>query len=108
MPSYKPGYEFRDLRQCLPSYVIQSLKEGLINFDSKIKGFSDNNAVLTGIETRTSAPVRMLRNEKLQSISVGGLYPSGEGAGFAGGIMSAAVDGMKSAESIMQEYRPIY
>lgn len=107
-PTYKPGYEFRDLRECLPSYVIESLKEGLVNFDKKIKGFADNNGVLTGIETRTSAPVRITRNEKLQSISVDGLYPSGEGAGFAGGIISAAVDGLKSAESIMKEYTSLY
>lgn len=107
-PTYKPGYEFRDLRECLPNYVIESLKEGLTNFDAKIKGFADNNAILTGIETRTSAPVRITRNEKLQSISVEGLYPTGEGAGFAGGIVSAAVDGLKSAESIMKEYHPLY
>lgn len=107
-PTYKPGYEFRDLRECLPKAVAKALKEGFINFDNKIKGFADNNAVLTGIETRTSAPVRIIRNEKLQSISVEGLYPSGEGAGFAGGIVSAAVDGLKVAESIMKDYGPLY
>lgn len=105
-PSYKPGYEFKDLRKCLPNYVIESIKEGLINFDTKIKGFASKDAVLTGIETRTSAPVRITRNDTLQSINVGGLYPSGEGAGFAGGIVSAAVDGLKCAESIMKEYSP--
>jgi uncharacterized FAD-dependent dehydrogenase len=107
-PTYKPGYEFRDLRKCLPNYVVDALKEGFVSFDRKIKGFTNNDAVLTGIETRTSAPVKISRNEKLQSISVEGLYPCGEGAGFAGGIMSAAVDGIKTAESIMKEYHSLY
>lgn len=106
-PTYNPGYEFKDLRECLPEYVIRSLKEGLVNFDRKIKGFAANDAVLTGIETRTSAPVKITRNESFQSINVKGLYPSGEGAGFAGGIISAAVDGLKSAENIMKEYCPL-
>jgi uncharacterized FAD-dependent dehydrogenase len=103
-PTYKPGYKFSDLRECLPSYVSDALKEGLQEFNKKIKKFSDNNSILTGIETRTSAPLRIIRNEKLQSINAEGLFPSGEGAGFAGGIISAAVDGIKSAESIMKEY----
>jgi len=103
-PTYKPGYKFSDLRQCLPSYISEALTEGLLVFNKKIKNFSDNNSILTGIETRTSAPLRIIRNEKLQSINVEGLFPSGEGAGFAGGIISAAVDGIKSAESIMREY----
>jgi uncharacterized FAD-dependent dehydrogenase len=103
-PTYSPGYEFRDLKKCLPKYVIDSLKEGLVNFDKKIKGFAINDAILTGVETRTSAPVRIDRNEKLESISLQGLYPSGEGAGYAGGIISAAVDGVKVAEGIMKEY----
>jgi Uncharacterized FAD-dependent dehydrogenases len=106
-PTYNPGYEFKDLRECLPGYVAQSLKEGLVNFDRKIKGFASTDGILTGIETRTSAPVRITRNENLESINVKGLYPSGEGAGFAGGIISAAVDGLKSAENIMKEYCPL-
>jgi len=106
-PTYNPGYEFKDLRECLPRYVSQSLKEGLVNFDRKIKGFAGADAVLTGIETRTSAPVKITRNENLESINIKGLYPSGEGSGFAGGIISAAVDGLKSAESIMKEYCPL-
>lgn len=106
-PTYNPGYEFKDLRECLPGYVAQSLKEGLVNFDRKIKGFASTDAILTGIETRTSAPVKITRNENLESINVKGLYPSGEGAGFAGGIISAAVDGLKSAENIMKEYCPL-
>ncbi|WP_027625136.1 NAD(P)/FAD-dependent oxidoreductase [Clostridium lundense] len=105
-PTYKPGYTLSDLKECLPSYVVESLKEGVVNFDKKIKGFADKNAVLTGIETRTSAPIRILRNKVLQSISIEGLYPAGEGAGYAGGIMSAAVDGLKVAEAIMKNWAP--
>lgn len=103
-PSYKRGYTFANLKECLPSEVVDTLKEGLVVFDKKIKGFAMKDAILTGIETRTSAPVRIERDEKLQSISLERLYPSGEGAGYAGGIISAAVDGLKSAESIMKEF----
>jgi hypothetical protein len=103
-PSIKPGYEFKDLRNCLPTYVVETLKEGLGDFNRKIKGFADEHGVMTGIEARTSAPVRIERNERLESISVSGLYPTGEGAGFAGGIVSAAVDGLKVAENIMKQY----
>lgn len=105
-PSYRPGYEFADLRKCLPAGVIDTLKEGLVEFDKKIKGFAADDVVMTGVETRTSAPVRIERNEKFQSISLEGLYPCGEGAGFAGGIVSAAVDGIKAAEHLMKEYSP--
>ena len=105
-PSYAPGYEFRDLRQCLPPYVSEALKEGIISFDKKIKGYASQDAVLTGIETRTSAPVRIERKENFQSTSLIGLYPAGEGAGYAGGIVSAAVDGIKVAEAIMKEWAP--
>lgn len=106
-PSYTGGYVFEDLRKCLPSYVVEALKEAIPDFDRKIKGYGDKDAVLTGIETRTSAPVRLHRDEKLQSTSIKGVYPAGEGAGFAGGIISAAVDGIKIAEKIMEEYKPI-
>ena len=104
-PSCQSGYEFANLNKCLPEYVVETIKEGFVAFDRKINGFSNSSTVLTGIETRTSAPIRMERNEKLQSISLIGLYPAGEGAGFAGGIISAAVDGLKTAESIMKEYK---
>lgn len=104
-PSYTPGYEFRDLRKCLPLYVTDALKEGFKDFNNKIKGFADNDTILTGIETRTSAPLRIIRNDNLESISLQGLYPCGEGAGYAGGIISAAVDGLKVAESVMGKYR---
>ncbi|MEG2017492.1 MAG: hypothetical protein RR128_03410, partial [Clostridium sp.] len=80
-------------------------KEGIPVFGKKIKGYDMSDAVLTGIETRTSAPVRMPRDERLQSVNVKGLYPTGEGAGFAGGIISASVDGIKVAERIMEEYK---
>lgn len=104
-PTYRPGYSFKDLRECLPTYVASGLKEGILNFDKKIKGFASKDAVMTAIETRTSAPVRIERDETLQSYSVDGLYPAGEGAGYAGGIISAAVDGIKVAESIMTRWK---
>ena len=104
IPSYTAGYEFRELKECLPEYVVDALKEGIENFDKKIKGYANEDAVLTGIETRTSAPVRIHRNSTLESINVEGLYPTGEGAGFAGGIISAAVDGMKVAEHIIERF----
>ncbi|WP_368489050.1 NAD(P)/FAD-dependent oxidoreductase [Clostridium sp. BJN0013] len=103
-PTYKPGYEFRDLNLCLPEKVALSLKEGFMDFERKIKGFSQGDGVMIGIETRTSAPVKIVRNANLESISVKGLYPCGEGAGFAGGIVSAAVDGLKVAENIIKAY----
>jgi uncharacterized protein len=107
VPSYKPGWEFKELKNCLPGFVTEALKEGLINFDRKIKGYAAVDAVMTGIETRTSAPVRIERNENLQVNSAIGLYPAGEGAGYAGGIISAAVDGLRIAEAIMKEWAPI-
>lgn len=103
-PSYSNGFEFRELKECLPSYVTTGLQEGITKFDSKIKGYAMNDAILTGIETRTSAPVKISRNDDLQSISAEGLYPAGEGAGFAGGIISAAVDGIKVSERIMNKF----
>lgn len=106
IPSYKPGFEFKELKNCLPKDVTQALTEGLLSFDKKVKGFAREDAVLTGVETRTSAPVRVERNEVFQSISVQGLYPAGEGAGYAGGIVSAAVDGLKIAEAIMKDWAP--
>jgi uncharacterized protein len=105
-PSYTGGYIFEDLRKCLPPYVIEALKEAIPVFDKKIRGYGDYDAVLTGIETRTSAPVRIHRDENLSSISIKGIYPSGEGAGFAGGIISAAVDGIKVAEKVIEKFEP--
>ncbi|MGL5150710.1 MAG: FAD-dependent protein, partial [Clostridium sp.] len=106
-PSYEPGYEFKELKNCLPNYVIDTIKEGIGVFDGKINGYGMDGAILTGIETRTSAPVRLNRNSELQSVNLLGVYPTGEGAGFAGGIISAAVDGIKVAERIMGKYSPI-
>lgn len=103
-PSYTPGFEFSEMKDCLPNYVIKALKEALPVFDKRIAGFGSGDAVLTGVETRTSAPVRINRNESNTSISTEGLYPAGEGAGYAGGIISAAVDGLKIAETIMKKY----
>jgi len=106
-PSYTPGIELRELKQCLPNYVVDTLKDGIIKFDGRIRGYAMKDAVLTGIETRTSAPVRISRNESLESISTKGLYPAGEGSGFAGGIISAAVDGIKVSEKIIGEYKEV-
>ena len=103
-PSYNPGWNFVKMEQCLPNYVIDMLRIGIQQFDRKIKGFAMEDAVLTGIETRTSAPVRIDRNENFQSISTGGIFPAGEGAGYAGGIISAAVDGLRVAEEIIKIY----
>lgn len=106
-PSYRPGVVFCDLRQALPEFVSESLKEAIPAFGRKIKGFDRADAILTGIETRTSSPVRINRDEAYQSPSAQGLYPCGEGAGYAGGIMSAAVDGIRIAEQVIKRYRPI-
>ena len=99
-PSYKPAVNWCDLSSCLPDYVIDAVREALPAFDKKIKGFAMKDAVLTGVETRTSSPLRITRNEFCQSLNVKGLFPAGEGAGYAGGILSAGVDGIKVAEAV--------
>lgn len=99
-PTYLPGVKMADLHDVLPKFVTDVMEEGLVYFDKKLKGFADKNALLTGVETRSSSPVRILRNDELMS-NVNGLYPCGEGAGYAGGIMSAAVDGIKCAIKIL-------
>ncbi len=99
-PSYTPGVHLGDLNSALPDYAIDAIREALPAFDKKIKGFAMNDAVLTGVETRTSSPIRIKRNDQFQSINTQGLYPAGEGAGYAGGILSAAVDGIKVAEAL--------
>lgn len=102
IPSIGPGYELSNLNQILPEYVIHGMKQAITAMGKKLKGFDDSDAVLTGVETRSSSPIRILRNsDTLQSIAVQGLYPCGEGAGYAGGIISAAVDGIKCAEKII-------
>lgn len=106
-PSYTRGYAFRDLNECIPIEVASVIKEALLSFDGKIRGFGSGDGILTGVETRTSSPVRIERNDMCQSISIDGLYPAGEGAGYAGGIVTAAIDGMRVAEEIMKKYAPI-
>lgn len=107
-PTYKPGIFLSDLHKYLPVYVSETLEEAILDFDRKIKGFAMNDAVLTGIETRTSAPLRIERDENFEALGISGLYPAGEGAGYAGGIISAAVDGIKIAERIISKYKPSY
>jgi uncharacterized protein len=102
-PSYLPGYKLSDLRHALPSEIVKAILEALPIFNRKISGFSRSDAVLTGVETRTSSPLRILRGEDLQSVSCMGLYPVGEGSGYAGGIMSSAIDGIKAAEKIIEQ-----
>lgn len=99
-PSYAPGVHLGDLSHSLPDYAIAAIREALPAFDKKIKGFAMNDAILTGVETRTSSPIRIKRNENYQSINTKGLYPAGEGAGYAGGILSAGIDGIKVAEAV--------
>jgi uncharacterized FAD-dependent dehydrogenase len=100
LPSYKPGVHLTDLTQALPAYAIEAMQEALPAFDKKIKGFAMQDAVLTGVETRTSSPLRMTRGRNYQSLNIEGLYPAGEGAGYAGGILSAGVDGIKVAQAV--------
>ena len=101
-PTVKPQAVFCNIDKLFPDFINNSLKAGIVELDKKLSGFADKGALLTGPETRSSSPVRMIRNENLVSCSIGGLYPSGEGAGYAGGIMSAAVDGIKCAESLIE------
>ena len=100
-PSYKPGVTYCDLSEALPDYAVSAIREALPAFERKIKGFSMNEAMLTAVETRTSSPIQITRDKQtLQSLNVKGLYPAGEGAGYAGGILSAAIDGIKVAEAM--------
>lgn len=100
IPSYKPAVKLGDLSTALPGYAIDAIREALPAFGKQIRGFDMHDAVLTGVETRTSSPVRITRNEHFQSLNVKGLFPAGEGAGYAGGILSAGVDGIKVAEAV--------
>lgn len=105
-PSYTGGVTLTDINNCLPGFVTDTMKEGISAFDRKLKGFAMGDAILTGVETRTSSPVRMPRGDTLESVSLKGFYPAGEGAGYAGGIVSAAVDGIRIAEQIIRTYSP--
>ena len=99
-PSYKPGVALGDLHAALPGYAIEAMREALPAFGRKIKGFDMHDAVLTGVETRTSSPLKIPRGDNLQSLNTAGLYPAGEGASYAGGILSAGVDGIKVGEAV--------
>lgn len=105
-PSYRPAIRAADLNLCLPAVVTTTLARALPDFGRKIRGFDHPRAVLTGVETRTSAPVRLIRGPDFVAAGVAGLYPAGEGAGYAGGIMSAALDGLNAALAVIGEYRP--
>ena len=105
VPSYKPGVLPTDLSLCLPPAVSAAIREALPVFGRRIPGFDMADAVMTGVETRTSSPIRITRGEDFQSLNTAGLYPAGEGAGYAGGILSAAVDGMRAAEAVARSYR---
>ena len=105
-PIHKGSVTFADLNECLPSYICESLQEGIEAFGKKIQGYNREDAILSGVETRTSSPIRMERNEELQS-AISGVFPCGEGAGYAGGITSAAMDGLRIAEALRKIYRPI-
>jgi uncharacterized FAD-dependent dehydrogenase len=100
LPSYRPGVELTDLSTCLPDYAVAAIREAIPAFDRKIRGFARDDALLTGVETRTSAPLRIPRGPDFQSLNTRGLFPAGEGAGYAGGILSAAVDGIRAAEAV--------
>ena len=100
-PTVKPNFAYADFEKIFPAFICESLKEGILLFNKKIKGFADESAVLTAPETRSSSPVRILRGEDGQSLTHSGIYPCGEGAGYAGGIMSAATDGLKTAELLL-------
>ncbi len=102
VPSYKPGVRLGDLSDCLPGFAIEALREAIPAFDRQIRGFAMEDAVLTGVETRTSSPIRIKRNDQFQSLNTVGLFPAGEGAGYAGGILSAGIDGIRVAEAVAQ------
>ena len=103
LPSYRPGVTWCDLHGCLPSFLTEAMEEALPLLERKLRGYAQPDALLTAVETRSSSPVRILRDESGQS-ALRGLYPCGEGAGYAGGILSAAADGMRCAEKIWEVY----
>lgn len=104
VPSYKPGVQFARLDQIYPEFVYEGIADAIRSFGKKLKGFDMSDSILTGVETRTSSPIRIVRGESLESANAAGLYPCGEGAGYAGGIVSAAVDGLKAAYRIIEKY----
>ena len=104
LPLFKGSYTLSNINDILPDYITESVKEGIEAFGNKINGFNRDDAILAAIESRTSSPVRIIRNENYES-NIEGIYPCGEGAGYAGGITSAAIDGIKVAEAIMNKYK---
>ena len=107
-PSYRPNVRLTDLRLCLPEFVVETMKEAIVEMDKKLNGFAMEDAILVGVETRSSAPIRIERDEEtLESVNVKGLFPCGEGGGYAGGIISGAVDGIKIAEKIIGKYKRV-
>ena len=103
-PTYMPGVTMANLNDILPYFISETLKESIIELDKKLKGFADKEAILTGVETRSSSPIQITRDkDTLNSVNIQGLYPCGEGAGYAGGIMTSAIDGIKCAIRILTE-----
>ena len=104
-PIFKGKYTFANINEILPQNICEALKEAIKNFDTKIKNYNKKDAIIAGVETRTSSPVQITRDENFEA-SIKGIYPCGEGAGYAGGITSAAIDGLKVSEKIAQKYKP--
>ena len=102
-PSYHRGIKLSSLDEVLPKFITDSMKQGIVDMDRRLKGFADDEAVLTGVESRSSSPIRILRSSDMEALGISGLYPCGEGAGYAGGIVSAGVDGIKCAEKIIEK-----
>lgn len=105
-PTYRPGTVDCDLNKLFPKFVSDMMKEGIRRFSREMNCFGDGGAILTAPETRTSSPVRILRSDNFNAVGIDNLYPCGEGAGYAGGIVSAAVDGVKTALKIMESFAP--
>ena len=103
-PTYRPGVVYTDLHRCLPPFVCETLAQALPVLGRKLKGYDSPDALLTGVETRSSSPVKLVRDEHYEA-NIRGVYPCGEGAGYAGGILSAAADGMRCAEKLLEVYR---
>ena len=104
LPTYAAGVTYTDLNALFPQYVNESLKAAVYDMDKRLRGFADGDALLTGAETRFSSPVRILRSENLESVSLEGVFPCGEGSGYSGGITSSAADGLRIAEKIAEKY----
>ena len=103
-PTYRPAVSYTDLHRCLPDFICEAMVGALPELEKKVRGYADGDALLTAVETRSSSPVRIMRDLSGQA-NIRGVYPCGEGAGYAGGILSAAVDGMRCAEMILEEYK---